>query len=53
LRRREGRAKVIVRATEVIAALGADQLAVMAGEPVIAVGADLAVMIDRLLIWVS
>ena len=38
---------VIIRAAEVIAALGADQLAVVAGKPVRTVGADLAVMVDR------
>jgi pimeloyl-ACP methyl ester carboxylesterase len=38
---------VVVRAAQVIAALGADQLAVVAGEPVRAVGADLAVVLDR------
>jgi len=38
---------VIIRAAEVIAALGADQLAVVAGELMGTVGADLAVMIHR------
>jgi hypothetical protein len=39
---------VIIRTAEVIAALGADQLAVVAGELMGTVGADLAVMLDRL-----
>ena len=43
------RRSVIVGATEVIAAVGADQLAVVAGEAVAAGGADLAMMIDWLL----
>jgi hypothetical protein len=37
---------VVVRAAKVIAALGADQLAVVTGEAVVAVGADLAMMVD-------
>jgi hypothetical protein len=43
----EDSALVIIRAAEVIAALGADQLAVVAGQTMAAGGADLAVMIDR------
>jgi hypothetical protein len=39
---------VIVGAAEVIAAVGADQLAVVSGKTVAAVGADLAVVIDGL-----
>lgn len=39
---------VIVGAAQVIAAVGAHQLAAMAGEPVAAGGAYLAMMIDRL-----
>ena len=38
---------VVVRAAQVIAALGADQLAMVAGETVSAVGAHLAVVLDR------
>ena len=38
---------VIVGAAEVVAAVGADQLAVMAGEPMAAGGANLAVVINR------
>ncbi len=38
---------VVIRTAKVIAALGADELAVVAGEPVRAVGADLAVVVDR------
>ena len=37
---------VVVGATEVVAAVGADQLAMVAGEAMAAVGADLAVMVD-------
>jgi hypothetical protein len=37
---------VIVGATEVVAAVGADQLAAMADEAMAAGGADLAVVID-------
>lgn len=37
---------VIIGATEVIAAMDADQLAVVAGEAMAAGGADLAVMVD-------
>ena len=37
---------IIVRATKVVAALGADQLAMVAGEAVAAGGANLAVMLD-------
>src|SRR6266567_2386885 len=37
---------VVVRAAEVVPALGADQLAVVALEPVSARGADLAMMLD-------
>jgi hypothetical protein len=37
---------VIIRAAQVVPALGADQLAVVAVELVAAVGADLAVVID-------
>ena len=40
------RFSVVIRATEVVAAVGADELAFVAGEAVRAVGADLAVMID-------
>jgi hypothetical protein len=36
---------VVVRAAQVVAALGANQFAVVADQPVCAVGADLAVMI--------
>ncbi|MGA9588038.1 MAG: hypothetical protein WBQ95_22090 [Terracidiphilus sp.] len=43
---RAGEASVIVRAAEVIAAVGADQLALVAGEPVRAGWAYLAVMVD-------
>ena len=39
---------VVIRATEVVAALGADEFAVVAGEAVAAGGADLAVVIDGL-----
>jgi hypothetical protein len=39
---------VIVGAAQVIAAVGADQLAMVAGKAMAAVGADLAVVIDRL-----
>ena len=38
---------VIIRAAEVIAAMGADQRAFVAGEAVGAGGADLAVVVDR------
>ena len=41
-----GLRSVIVRATEVITAMGADELAMVAGEPVAAGGADLAMMLD-------
>jgi hypothetical protein len=37
---------IIVRATKVVAALGADQLAMVAGEAVAAGGADLAVVVN-------
>ena len=39
-------ASVIIAATEVVAAVGADQFAVVAGEAMTAGGADLAVVID-------
>ena len=39
---------VVVRATQVIPALRADQLAVVAGEPLPAIGANLAGMLHRL-----
>jgi hypothetical protein len=39
-------ASVIVGAAQVVAAVGADQLAVVAGEAMTAGGADLAVVID-------
>jgi len=42
-----GRQSIIVRATEVVPAMHADQLAVVAGEQMAAVGADLAMVIDR------
>lgn len=42
-----GGRSIIVRATEVVAAVRADQLAMVAGEQMAAVGADLAMMIDR------
>ena len=38
---------VVVRAAEVVAAMGADQLAFVSGEAVRTIGADLAVVIDR------
>ena len=38
---------VVVRATQVVAAMDADQLAVVAGEAMAAGGADLAVVVDR------
>ena len=43
---RRGRCSVVVRAAQVVAALRADQLAVVAGEPVAAVGTNLAMVID-------
>jgi len=42
------RNSVVIRAAQVIAALRADQLAVVAGEPVTAGGAYLAIVLDRL-----
>jgi hypothetical protein len=44
-------ASVVIRATEVIAALGADQLAVVAGECFAAIGADLLHMHARTFHW--
>ena len=41
------RGSVVIRAAKVVPALGADELAVVAGKPVRAVGADLAVVVDR------
>ena len=41
-------ALVIIGAAQVIPALRADQLAMVAGEPMPAVGAHLGVMLDRL-----
>jgi hypothetical protein len=41
-----GELSVVVGAAQVVAAVGADQLAMMAGEEVAAVGADLAMVID-------
>jgi hypothetical protein len=38
---------VVVGAAEVVAAVGADELAVVAGEAMAAGGADLAVVIDK------
>ena len=43
----EAERSIVVGATQVIAALGADQLAMVACEPEAAGGADLAMVIDR------
>lgn len=43
---RRGRWLVVIRAAEVVAAVGTDELASVAGEAVTAGGADLAVMVD-------
>ena len=45
---RAPRNSVVIRAAQVKAALRADQLAVVAGEPVAAGGAYLAMVLDRL-----
>ena len=39
---------IVIGAAEVVAAVGADQLAMVAAEPVGASGAELAVVVDRL-----
>ena len=44
---KDRRRSVIIRAAHVIAALGADQFAMMAGKLMAARGADLARMFDR------
>ena len=43
---RRGRWLVVIRATEVIAAVGANELTAMAGEAMTAGGANLAVVVD-------
>jgi hypothetical protein len=43
---RQRKASVIVGAAEVVAAVGADQFAVVVGETMTAGGTDLAVMVD-------
>ena len=45
-RRMHAQSSVIIGAAEVVAAVGADQFAVVAGEAMAAGGADLAVVID-------
>ena len=41
---------IVVRAAQVVATVGADELAAMADQPMGASGADLAMMVDGLLI---